>query len=115
MGRPLILRCESNLPSKQRVVLHHLVHLGADGGNLCLGSRLGGRVDGTDDVVNHVDDERHLVFLQATGGNGRCTDAQTRGQERRAAVEGHHVLVDGDACAHEGLLSHLAGQLGEFG
>jgi len=106
--------CPLSLPSKERVVLHHLVDLGADGGNLGLRSGLGLRIDVTDDVVDQVDDDSHLVLFQTTGGDGGRTDAQTRGQERRAGVEGHHVLVDGDVGKDEGVLHHLTSNLREL-
>lgn len=65
------------LPSKQRVVLHQLVDLGADGVDLSLRSGLGLRIDVADDVVDQVDDDGHLVLLQTTGGDGRRANAQT--------------------------------------
>ena len=102
------------LPSEERIVLHQLVDLGADGVDLGLRSGLGLRIDVADDVVNQFDDDGHLVLLQTTGGDGGRTDAQTRGQERRAGVEGHHVLVDGDVGKDEGVLHHLTGDLREL-
>ena len=65
------------LPSEERIVLHHLVDLVADGVDLGFRSGLGLRIDVADDIVNQVDDDGHLVLLQTTGGDGRRANTQT--------------------------------------
>ena len=97
------------LPGEERTVLHHLVDLAGDLG----ADGLVGRV--AEDGVDHVHDDGHVGLLQATGGDGGRSDAQTAGLEGAAAVEGHHVLVDGDVGGHEGVLGFLTGELGELG
>ena len=114
LGRPLSWLVLWDLPSEERIVLHHLVDLGLDGVDLGVGSGLGDRVDGADDIVDHLHDDGHLVLLQTTGGDGGSANTQTGGEERRAAVERHHVLVDGDVGQHEGVLHHLTGDIREL-
>src|SRR3990167_5299707 len=43
-----------------------------------------------------------FVFLEAAGGHGRGADAQARGDEGRARIVGHAVLVHGDEGAAQG-------------
>lgn len=57
------------LPGEDGARLHEGVDFGADGGD-------GGGVFGVgEDAVNHVDDERHLLFLEAAGGDGGGAEA----------------------------------------
>ena len=65
-------------------------------------------------AVDQPDDVVHLVLLQAARGDGRGSEAQARGLERRPAVERNHVLVGGDVGGHEALLGQLARQFGEL-
>lgn len=64
------------LPSEERTVLHHLVHLFAC---LCYEVFV---VHVAKDGVDHVNDAGHVGFFQATGGDGGSSHADTGGLER---------------------------------
>src|SRR3990167_4832680 len=55
-----------------------------------------------EDVADPASQLAALSFLEATGGDGRGTDAQTGGDERRTRVVRHAVLVHGDKGATQG-------------
>ena len=51
----------------------------------------------------------HLRFFHAARGDGRCADAQARGDEGFVLIEGDRVFVDGDCRCFERLLGVFAG------
>ena len=63
------------------------------------------------DKVYHLGD---LILLEPAGGDGWGTHTYARGLEGRAAVKGHHVLIDGDVSLHQGVFHQLAGDFGEL-
>ena len=85
-----------------------MVHLLANGGDGGVARRFG------EHRVDHLDNLTHERLLSAAGGDGRGTDTDTGGLERRTAVERHHVLVHRDVRGHERLFGHLTGEVGEL-
>src|SRR3546814_18142178 len=61
--------------------------------------------------LDQVGDGAHLRLAHALRGDGRGTDAQTRGDVGRTGIVGHRVLVAADARAVEGQARLLSGEL----
>src|SRR5262249_4616882 len=68
--------------------------------------------EGLDAPVHQLGDLLHLALAHAARRDGRRTDPDPAGDERRAWVERDGVLVHRDAGAIEGFLRRLAGDLG---
>ena len=60
---------------------------------------------------DEVTDERHVVFLEASGGSGGRTYADTAGNEGTLGIVGNGVLVDGDINFVKALFEFLAGDV----
>ena len=55
-----------------------------------------GRLSFSENPGDPTGDQFHFLFLQATGSNGRGTDADTAGFSRLALIPGYHIFIDGN-------------------
>ena len=98
-----------DLPCEHGVGVHHLVNLGAYGGD-CLGI-----VGVGEHTVDQAGDSLHELFVGTAGGDGCRAEAKTAGEEGAAAVVGYHVLVGGDVSLYEHTLRFLSAHVWGFG
>src|SRR5215813_66122 len=74
----------------ERKAARELVHLAPD-------SRLDpGVAEVAEHAIDEVDDDRHLGFLHAPGGDGGRPESDAARDHRASRVEGNGVLVHGD-------------------